>query len=899
MKKFILYLSLLLLPVIAARGDVINIVDEGAVPNDGIDDTAAIQQAINVAAASTTTRTVYAPCGTYDVDGQLTITTSGISLIGESPSCVTFDGTGSSSNPLIRIGTIQSTPTRLQVTDNLGGSSMTMSTTVRRGTTTAGTGTVTVTNSSSAFSYSGATLTNGQIIQIGTVQGIVETVNTSNSTGTFTSAWQGTSQTSSFSIATRDLFYPDAGVSVTGVSTVSVTTVTDFAGTIAVTNGSATVTGTGTTFTTDFVVGDRIRASSGYRGTISAIGSNTSMTLSAGWGGPTKAATPYARVRTTTYAAGTDYTVGGSAATYTTTTVAAGVNNFLSWAPGGSEPAAGDIYDVTFTYIPAGDRTATLASTTGLAAGDVVVISSDLEMFDWSRPSYQKGEVAEIASISGSVVTFKQPLRDAYLANTTWLIEPTLVSDVVLRGFRLLRSNASTTTAIDAYWPSNLLVEQLRVEKASQRGITVFGGIDITIRTTEVLDTYPSNGVGTGNNYGIFLGSVSRATVSDCRVDGGRHAVDVSQTSYSNGTTAVNWGVSRDVVIRDNFIGSSAGAEMAFHTHLADNAVITANTLREGAALTVCRACVLTDNDITAAGQFGIDLDGGTFVERMVVENNRVSLSYNNAGVPGAGILYRHNDSPTNHTARQLIIRGNELASGAASNTPVLVGLATSQPVAPHYGEIVVADNVYTAAPLASGTPFIYVALVEALEIGAIDVHGNTGAGAIRVDAMRCRRQDISRNTVNRTPGDGYTLVGIRAGSTNVPAFYEGLLHISGNAVRGFDAPGIWALSRTATELVITDNLLDSNGASEYQLRVNATASTPTRVQLVAANNIFKNTLAQSTAGCVRVLASGTAVTEVAGRVHDNLFDGCATATLSSVTAPGVVSVVFADNNAP
>src|SRR5215213_277726 len=87
MKKIILCLSLLLLIAIAARGDVINIVDEGAVPNDGIDDTAAIQQAINVAAASTTTRTVYAPCGTYDVDGQLTITTSGISFVGESPSC--------------------------------------------------------------------------------------------------------------------------------------------------------------------------------------------------------------------------------------------------------------------------------------------------------------------------------------------------------------------------------------------------------------------------------------------------------------------------------------------------------------------------------------------------------------------------------------------------------------------------------------------------------------------------------------------------------------------------------------------------------------------------------------------------------------------------------------------
>lgn len=54
-------------------------------------------------------------------------------------------------------------------------------------------------------------------------------------------------------------------------------------GTIAVSSGAATVTGTGTAFTTDFTVGDVIRTNGGQARRIIAIASNTSLTVESNW----------------------------------------------------------------------------------------------------------------------------------------------------------------------------------------------------------------------------------------------------------------------------------------------------------------------------------------------------------------------------------------------------------------------------------------------------------------------------------------------------------------------------------------------------------------------------------------------------------------------------------------
>lgn len=77
-------------------GDVVNVLDFGAVPDDGLDDTAAIQAAINVAAAAgdhvtwtAAGRTVLIPAGHYKISATLTVSTgeadgiSGVTIRGE------------------------------------------------------------------------------------------------------------------------------------------------------------------------------------------------------------------------------------------------------------------------------------------------------------------------------------------------------------------------------------------------------------------------------------------------------------------------------------------------------------------------------------------------------------------------------------------------------------------------------------------------------------------------------------------------------------------------------------------------------------------------------------------------------------------------------------------------
>ena len=70
-------------------------------------------------------------------------------------------------------------------------------------------------------------------------------------------------------------------ISTTGAG--GIMTSANLTGTVAIVNASATVTGTGTTFTTTFIVGDVITISAGstYYGTITAIGSDTSLTCAA------------------------------------------------------------------------------------------------------------------------------------------------------------------------------------------------------------------------------------------------------------------------------------------------------------------------------------------------------------------------------------------------------------------------------------------------------------------------------------------------------------------------------------------------------------------------------------------------------------------------------------------
>ncbi len=81
-------------------------------------------------------------------------------------------------------------------------------------------------------------------------------------------------------------------ISTTGLNGVAQSA--NLAGTISVTSGAATVTGSSTTFTTDYIVGDVIRTNGGQARRIITITNNTSMTVESNWS-TTESAVAYRR----------------------------------------------------------------------------------------------------------------------------------------------------------------------------------------------------------------------------------------------------------------------------------------------------------------------------------------------------------------------------------------------------------------------------------------------------------------------------------------------------------------------------------------------------------------------------------------------------------------------------
>lgn len=96
-------------------GQVFNVKAYGAKGNGSTDDTTAIQTAIN---AATTGGVVYLPPGTYNVTQTLTITTSGVSLVGAGPGATTIQTpAGSETVAVILVGNGSTTCADVQIND--------------------------------------------------------------------------------------------------------------------------------------------------------------------------------------------------------------------------------------------------------------------------------------------------------------------------------------------------------------------------------------------------------------------------------------------------------------------------------------------------------------------------------------------------------------------------------------------------------------------------------------------------------------------------------------------------------------------------------------------------------------------------------------------------------------
>jgi hypothetical protein len=208
-------------------------------------------------------------------------------------------------------------------------------------------------------------------------------------------------------------------------------------GTVSVTNGSATVTGTGTSFTTTLAVGMivRIGNQAGTNYTISAIASTTSLTLTATFSGTTNASTTLLGIREND--------------AYIVSTSPAG--DWASFAKGDLVVWTGSAWTKLVTgtgAAPANGLIVLVTAFQGTAAGSFASQSGKIATFTGGAWSFTTPASGQTITVSGS----GDPLEGAigvYKASTAaWAISSETPRIVTLTGTNTTTSTSDAVTGL-------------------------------------------------------------------------------------------------------------------------------------------------------------------------------------------------------------------------------------------------------------------------------------------------------------------------------------------------------------------------------------------------------------------------------------------------------------------
>lgn len=188
--------------------------------------------------------------------------------------------------------------------------------------------------------------------------------------------------------------------------------------------------------------------------------------------------------------------------------------------------------------IARGALTVTVASASGLAVGDVLLIRST-ELFNPDKAQYTKGEMVDVAGVAGTTVTLAAPTRDSYTASgeTISVDVITPLEDVGLRHVRVVGSGVTNGYAVTMRYCDGIDVDHVQIIDGKQEGMSISHSRHIT-----VADSSATGSDQTGLGYGVLLTGCEDAVIERFRGRGNRHSVDASNNLSS--------GISRDITFR-------------------------------------------------------------------------------------------------------------------------------------------------------------------------------------------------------------------------------------------------------------------------------------------------------------------------------------------------------------
>lgn len=273
--------------------------------------------------------------------------------------------------------------------------------------------------------------------------------------------------------------------------------------------------------------------------------------------------------------------------------------------------------------------------------GDIVLIHSS-ELFNPARNYYYRGEMAEVASVSGDTITFKNGLFDTYHSASTVLYKLNM-PNISITNLNILRD--SNHVGLTVNYARSLRLAHVEVSGARERGIGlsyIYGG---AVENNEVSDCWYE---GSGTSYGLSIASSQHLTVKDNWMHGGRHGISLG------GQEPV-----RDILLTQNVIDNYRDSRVgAFNTHEnVEYITISENQILNGVSVAGDHL-TFDGNTITSRVDYpGIIVKQNSYADELVIRNNKITA-------PNYGILLE--TYLPSLEMKDMIVEGNTIRSKSA-----------------------------------------------------------------------------------------------------------------------------------------------------------------------------------------------------------------------------------------
>ncbi|MGA0557715.1 hypothetical protein ACO2Q8_13755 [Larkinella sp. VNQ87] len=271
----------------------------------------------------------------------------------------------------------------------------------------------------------------------------------------------------------------------------------------------------------------------------------------------------------------------------------------------------GDLNTKVTKDIKAGEKTITVASTSGLKVGDLIVIRSTS---DWPIESdTKKAECNLVEAISGKVITLRQPCQDTYKASEIKQVVNFQPATLRLQDleFRVRQTGNNSVVGLGVMNMQNSVIDRVTIRNAQYASSQFYGCYN-----TEIANCVFEKANEEGQGYGLATVGGILYNVHDNRSYGCRKLCDFSGDSRfgatRNSKAIGNVAVGDGTTNRGNELFRVQSFCVATHGG-ADGILIQGNTAvncRTGFQLRG-RNVTLRDNKILGMSEVPISLSGG------------------------------------------------------------------------------------------------------------------------------------------------------------------------------------------------------------------------------------------------------------------------------------------------